>query len=96
MEHMHEHEHTHTHSHPHTHDGDHCHGHIHSCPEGTGGTRQTKVLLEYMIHHNGQHADELAKLGDELPEEVREKLMAAVNTFQNANEQLKAVLGELE
>ena len=65
MEHMHEHEHTHTHSHPHTHDGDHCHGHIHSEPEGTGSTHQTRVLLEYMIHHNGQHADELAKLGSE-------------------------------
>lgn len=98
-EHIHDHLHTHgdghTHHHPHTH-GD---GQAHTHPENTAymaDLKQTKALLEYMIHHNQHHAEELADLLDTLPEKPQKKLLSAIGVFEAANVELQGVLDCLD
>lgn len=105
MDHIHEHEHEHCHEGgEHTHD--HQHGHTHTHADGTTHTHEhththahneadsgeLKALLEYMVHHNTHHAEELANLLDSLPEAARKKLSMAIGSFEVANVQLKDVL----
>lgn len=55
--HSHSHENGHIHSHPH----DHAHTHA-----SNGDMAETRTLLEYMLHHNEHHAEELADMMDSL------------------------------
>ncbi len=64
-------------------------GHHH--PQGAE-PQEVKALLEYMIHHNDHHNEELADLLDALPQAAREKLMIALGSFEAANVELRAVL----
>lgn len=57
---------------------------------------ETRKLLEYMIVHNEQHADELADLLDGLPAQAQKKLLLAVGSFEAGNVQLREVLEALE
>jgi len=104
MEHIYN-ENTHEHSHSHSHGDSHGHMHLHShatphthdetliCSEDF---KQTKALLEYMIHHNEHHAEELADLLEVLPKKAQKKLTAAIGTFEAANVELQEVLACLE
>ena len=94
--HMHTHEHEHedgtVHTHKHVHEGEHEHSHEEQSLDET----QLRALLNYMIHHNEHHAEELVNLQDSLPEKARKKLLLAVGTFEAANVQLQQVLDELD
>ncbi|NCD02356.1 MAG: hypothetical protein EOM00_05095 [Clostridia bacterium] len=91
-EHTHEHSHSHAHTHPHSHNVMHTHDEV-SAP--STDIKQTKALLEYMIHHNEHHAEELADLLDCLPEKAKKKLLIAIGSFESANVELQGVLDEL-
>ena len=58
--------------------------------------KETKALLSYMIHHNENHAEELAALLDALPKKAQKKLTLAIGSFEAANVQLQEVLDCLE
>lgn len=96
-EHAHEHSHSHgdghVHTHPHSHDAPHTHGEESA---SSVDMKQTKALLEYMIHHNEHHAEELADLMETLPQNAQKKLTVAIGTFEAANVELQEVLACLE
>jgi len=106
MEHEHEHTHTYTHSHPHSHDRDHTHEHEHEHPHeqmhdhahehhhagAVEPPERVQVLLAYMIDHNDHHAAELVRLLDSLEGDAREKLLASVALFEQANDLLRETL----
>lgn len=86
--HDHHHDHSHTHVDGTTHTHDHHHTHTH---EGND-PGELKALLEYMIHHNAHHAEELANLLDSLPPQAQKKLTIAIGSFEAANVELQMVL----
>lgn len=85
MEHEHSHEHAHEHAHVHTH-----------AEHEIGNGERTRVLLQYLIDHNEQHATELADLLDGLSGRPHTLLLEAIGTFEVANTQLREVLAALE
>ncbi len=92
MSHIHDHMHVgHTHEHHHE-------DHADAAETAAWGAdlAHTKALLEYMISHNENHAQELADLADALPERAQKKLIRAVGTFEAANVELREVLASLE
>lgn len=92
MDHRHENcteEYIHTHSHTHTNGQTHSHPHEHAPGVAADNPR---AFLEYMIHHNEHHAEDLVELGNKLSSDSKEKLMASVRTLETANTQLADVL----
>lgn len=92
-------EHTHPHTHPHTHDGEHTHTHPHThdgehvhSHDSVHAAEETRALLNYMIHHNEHHNEELADLLDSLPVKARKQMQTAIGAFEAANAYLKGVL----
>jgi hypothetical protein len=80
------HEHAHDHSHPHVHGGD--------ARSGIGA--RTAAVLEYMLAHNEQHADELADIADGLrgtgPADAVAGLDAAVLDLRSGDAKLAEAL----
>lgn len=56
---------------------------------------QTRVLLEYMLHRNERHNEELADLLDHLPLPIRERLLMAIGIYEAANVELQEVVDAL-
>jgi len=98
--------HTHEHSHGHHHDG---HGHAHSHDElhamgiphehdhgADPAIKETRALLDFMLHHNIHHAEELEELAGKLREigraEAAERIAAAVTLFNQGNAELNEAL----
>ena len=101
----HTHEHSHTHSHEHGHDGAHEHSHEalhaagvpHEHVHGDGADmRENVALLDFMLHHNIHHAEELEELAGKLREigkpEAAERISAAVTLFGQGNDELSEAL----
>lgn len=89
-EHHHDHEH-HAHEHGHHHD----HSHI----AETGVNRDRKIL-EYMIGHNAEHAQEMRDLAKRLQEKGKEEapalILKAAEGFEAANGELQRALEYME
>lgn len=69
------------------------HGHDHAAPTDE---KQMKALVEYNLHHNEHHAEELHDLAHKLKDagkmEAAEELHYAVDAFDKVNEHLKKAL----
>ena len=66
------------------------HGHPHN---GVSATPEESIaLLNYMISHNSQHADELYNLGNTLSGEAKQLVHSAVMDFEKANNKLERSL----
>ena len=90
-------DHIHSHGSDHDHVGDahDCHEHIHghSAGEASGASAKDTALLNYMLEHNKQHADELSRTGSRLEDaglaEPARLIGEAVHYFAHANEKLE-------
>lgn len=58
------------------------------------GTDKTLALMNYMLEHNGHHADELAQIAEKMTErpQIAEMVKEAVEDFRRANEKLEAAV----
>ena len=89
-----EHEHHHHHDHDHEQGHHHHHSHEHNGDEqaGSGKNRDLKIL-QYMIGHNAEHAQELRELAGRLRDsgktEAADLIEKAVSGFETANAELK-------
>lgn len=57
------------------------------------------ALIEYMIHHNEHHNDELKELGDsikDISQDAYQKVLNAIESFDEGNRSLASALEELE
>ena len=57
------------------------------------------ALIEYMIHHNEHHNDELKELGDsikDISQDAYQKVLNAIESFDEGNKSLASALEELE
>jgi ABC-type Zn2+ transport system substrate-binding protein/surface adhesin len=107
----HSHTHTHTHDHPHNHPHDHSHedgghdhhdshdhDHAHETPGQSGGRQ--RLILGYMLDHNKQHMDELAKIGEKLDaagqSESAALIATAVARYEEGNTLLAQSLAAME
>ncbi len=100
-------DHDHPHEHPHGHDHPHG-GHIHcgehvdcaACGENCDPRAELLALMRYMVGHNAQHAEELAKLARQLDtmgdHTASEQVLQAVSDFEKGNLRLSTVLASLE
>jgi hypothetical protein len=90
--HAHSHTHEHSHEHDHSHKHDHDHGHAH----GGGDLKETLALLNYMLSHNEQHAQEIRDWAEKLEKagekQAAELLFESVADFQNGNDKLDRAL----
>ncbi len=97
------------HDHPHEHPHDHaCGEHIHcgehvdcaACGENCDPRAELLALMRYMVGHNAQHAEELAKLARQLDtmgdHTASEQVLQAVSDFEKGNLRLSTVLTSLE
>lgn len=103
----HTHEHVHEHSHEHSHDGSHTHTHSHEELHALGiehthehggdpAIKENLALLDFMLHHNMHHAEELEELAGKLREigkpEAAERISSAVTLFSQGNAELSEAL----
>lgn len=103
LDHHHVHEHTHDHNHDHEHHHDHTDGHDHHHDEHGSllkSKEEAAAFVQYTLHHNAHHDDELAGLIHSLQhlglnKEADEVRMCAAELAQ-ANNRLKAVLTALK
>lgn len=93
------HHHDHEHGHTNDHDHEHHHTHDHSHISETGASRDRKIL-EYMIGHNAEHAQEMRDLAQKLQEAGNKEAAALIRTaaagFDAANGGLKYALDFME
>lgn len=103
-EHTHEHTHPHSHSHAHTHDHEAEHSHTH---EGGGHSHggdknmeQMLAIMNYMLDHNRDHAEELATFSGKLAEaghpEAAALLKEGVAEFGKGNDKLAQALKKIQ
>ena len=102
---------THTHEHHHhenmedhehhTHDcaeHTHCEGDCASCHEHSP-REELMALMKYMVGHNASHANELAKLAEQLKDlgenTAYDQIMLAVSDFEKGNLRLSTVLAAM-
>lgn len=102
---------THTHEHHHHDNADdhdhhshdcaehsHCAGECASCREHSP-REELIALMKYMVAHNASHANELAKLAEQLRElgeaTACEQILLAVSDFEKGNLRLSAVLSAM-
>lgn len=71
----------------------HEHHHTH---ETARSREETLALLNYMLHHNRSHAEELHELAHNLSEEETSLLREAVKDFNRGNEKLAAILAMMK
>ncbi len=100
----HHHENTEDHEH-HSHDHtcaehSHCEGHdCASCHEHVSPREELTALMKYMVGHNASHANELAKLAEQLKDlgemTAYEQIMQAVSDFEKGNLRLSTVLAAM-
>jgi ABC-type nickel/cobalt efflux system permease component RcnA len=83
--HVHTHDHTHDHTHAHTHDHAHDHTHAHNLE---GSIDERKALLEYMLHHNESHLDDIKKLVEQTEGQTSIFLDEACEFYRKGNESL--------
>jgi hypothetical protein len=61
--------------------------------------RELEALLEYLIKHNGDHADEIVELASRAEKlgkvEVHDHLLRGVGSLKDSNESLEAALAAL-
>lgn len=88
MSHTHEHDDNHTHTHSHTHS----HEHSHSGGLVAETAAEALALLEYMVHHNQHHAEELHELAHCFDDTAADLIHAAVDDLQQSNYKLEAAL----
>lgn len=65
------------------------------CPDtkpNADAQKESIALLEYTIHHNHHHTDELYDLANQLDGEAREQVHAAVIDFEKGNQKLEEAL----
>ena len=100
----HHHENTEDHEH-HSHDHA-CESHTHcegrdcaSCHEHVSPKEELAALMKYMVGHNASHANELAKLAEQLKDlgetTAYEQIMQAVSDFEKGNLRLSTVLAAM-
>lgn len=84
----------HEHDHPHGH----CHGHHHGCEETAEPTKdQTIQLLEYLCHHNEEHAEELSGYRDGVEDpEAAGLLDESIALLNKSNEKLGEAIAVLK
>ncbi len=100
-----DHEHPHEHPHAHPQEGG---GHIHcgehvdcaSCGSCQDPKAELLALMRYMVGHNAQHANELAKLAHKLEEmgdhSSAGQVLQAVGDYEKGNMRLSTVLAALD
>lgn len=88
----------HEHDHPHGHDHGHCHEHDHAHAAAAAPTKeQTIQLLEYLRHHNEDHALELADYQNGVEDSTAIDLLAESVMFLNkSNERLGEAIAVLK
>lgn len=106
-EHMHDgvphtHEHTHEHSHDHVHNGhEHSHEELHASgiphTHSHGDShKEDTALLDFMLHHNIHHTEELSELAGKLREtgfsDAAERISAAITLYEQGNAELSEAL----
>lgn len=78
------------------HDGHHDHGAAHQ----EGEALEAEKLLEYMLHHNEHHAEELSQIAARLTALGKDKEAAAITLacedFARGNQKLSAALAALK
>lgn len=71
----------------------HQHHHTHKTARSR---EETLALLNYMLHHNRSHAEELHELAHNLSEAETSLLREAVEDFNRGNEKLAAILAMMK
>lgn len=94
-------DHHHDHDHGHTHDHDHGHHHTHEHSHSSqAGVSRDRRILEYMIGHNAEHAQEMRELAGRLEEtgqkEAAVLILTAAAGFEEANGSLQKALDFME
>lgn len=87
------------HEHPHGHGHGHGHGHHHHHQEeATDQTKdQTIQLLEYLYHHNGEHAEELSGYRDGVDDPVAAGFLdESIELLSKSNEKLGEAIAALK
>lgn len=75
-------EHTHTHTHPHD----------HASGLSVDSAEEAIALLEYMLHHNQHHAEELHDLAHCFDDTSADLIHAAVDDLKQSNYKIEAAL----
>lgn len=102
----HHHDHEHLHDHDHTHDGKNHHGGNHHGGNGDGhdnllkGKEEAAAFLQYTLHHNAHHEEELDGLAHSLEhlqlDNEAHEVRLCIEDITNANKRLAAVLAALK
>ena len=79
------------HAHSHTHSNGQIHSHPHEHAPGIA-TDSPKEFLEYMIHHNEHHTEDLSVFSGKLTSDVQEKVNSSIRMMEAANGQLTEAL----
>lgn len=93
----HEHTHSHNHEHHHTHSHEHSHNHEHS-HGGHSEMEKVLALMDYMLHHNREHTEELKKMAEKLNEASKKEAAALLSEsagfFSKGNDKLAEALAK--
>ncbi|MGI6014307.1 MAG: hypothetical protein ACOX7K_08555 [Oscillospiraceae bacterium] len=77
--------------HSHTHSNGQTHSHPHEHAPGIV-MDNPKEFLEYMIHHNEHHTENLSELSGKLTSDAQEKVRSSIRMMETANGQLAEAL----
>ncbi len=106
----HHHPHAHSHEHDHSHTHDHGDGHTHSHDEGShhhgshenllASKTEAAAFLQYTLHHNAHHDEELSDLAHSLEHlqlgKEAEAVRQCIDELAHANRHLESVLKMLQ